>query len=121
MAVRDNARIMRRRDPFMAPRADIAIMHPFDDRGCACDLWRDINSPDLVVEFAFTLIPKERESNPFVADAVLVVIYSTIVSFMLSGGRASVLRQMAIGYRWLARLLWSVLVNTLIAKIGGQK
>jgi type IV secretory pathway TraG/TraD family ATPase VirD4 len=69
----------------IAPRADIVITNPFDRRGVAWDVCRDVREPQVAVEFAFTLIPAVPESQPFFSDAARDLVYGTILSFMLSG------------------------------------
>ena len=46
----------------------IKTLHPFDKRGVAWDLHRDIREPRVAVEIAFTLIPPQHESQPFFSD-----------------------------------------------------
>ncbi len=69
----------------MAPQADIVISHPFDERGTEWDIHRDVNEPQVALEFAFTLIPEMSESQPFFADAARHIAYAVMLSFMLSG------------------------------------
>lgn len=69
----------------IAPKADIVVTHPFDDRGITWDISRDINEPQVALEFAFTLIPEISESQPFFSDAARHINYGVILSFMLSG------------------------------------
>ncbi len=69
----------------IAPRADIVITNPFDRRGVAWDLCRDVREPQVAVEVAFTLIPPVAESQPFFSDAARDIIYGVMLSFMLSG------------------------------------
>jgi type IV secretory pathway TraG/TraD family ATPase VirD4 len=69
----------------MCPRARILTTNPFDARGVAWDLAADIREPRVAVETAFTLIPREHESQPFFMDASRHLLYGVIVSFMLSG------------------------------------
>ncbi len=69
----------------MAPRADIVLMHPFDERGCCWKVWEDINSPARANDFSFTLVPELPVSQPFFRNAVRTLIYSVIMSFWLSG------------------------------------
>lgn len=69
----------------IAPDARIVTSNPFDLRGARWDLCRDIVEPRTALELAFTLIPREHESQPFFADAARHLTYSVIVSFLLTG------------------------------------
>lgn len=63
----------------------IRTSHPFDERGLSWCLWRDVQEPRTAVEIAFTLIPREHESQPFFADAARHLMYGVMISFMSSG------------------------------------
>lgn len=63
----------------------IQTTNPFDERGTAWCLWKDVCEPRVAIEIAFTLIPREHESQPFFSDAARHLTYGVIVSFMLSG------------------------------------
>ncbi|MBL8812274.1 MAG: type IV secretion system DNA-binding domain-containing protein [Planctomycetaceae bacterium] len=74
--------------PFLqsiAPEATIVITHPFDQRCSAWDMSADIDSPQLAVEFCYTLIPPTSEPQQFFNDASRHCIYGVIISFQLSG------------------------------------
>jgi type IV secretory pathway TraG/TraD family ATPase VirD4 len=66
----------------MAPNVRIVTLNPFDARGAAWDMARDVQEPRVAVEIAFTLIPREHESQPFFSDAARHLIYGVMVSFM---------------------------------------
>jgi type IV secretory pathway TraG/TraD family ATPase VirD4 len=66
----------------MAPHVRIVSLNPFDARGAAWDMARDVNEPRVAVEIAFTLIPHEHESQPFFSDAARHLLYGVMVSFM---------------------------------------
>lgn len=63
----------------------VKTLNPFDERGFAWDLQRDIREPRVAIEIAFTLIPREHESQPFFSDAARHLVYGVILSFLLSG------------------------------------
>lgn len=63
----------------------IRTTNPFDARGAAWCLWRDVCEPRVAIEIVFTLIPREHESQPFFSDAARHLTYGVITSFMLSG------------------------------------
>lgn len=63
----------------------IFTLNPFDDRGVAWDLAKDITEPRVALELAFTLVPKTNEQNPFFPDASRDIIYGIVLSFILSG------------------------------------
>ncbi|MCY2987745.1 MAG: type IV secretion system DNA-binding domain-containing protein [Planctomycetota bacterium] len=65
--------------------ACVKTLNPFDDRGVAWDIHRDIREPRVAVEIAFTLIPPTQESQPFFSDAARHLLCGVMLSFMLSG------------------------------------
>lgn len=69
----------------ICPQARVCTTNPFDARGVAWDLCRDIREPRIAVEIAFTLIPREHESQPFFADAARHLLYGVMLSFMRTG------------------------------------
>lgn len=68
----------------MAPQARIVTTNPWDRRGAAWDMCRDVREPRIAIEIAFTLIPQTHESQPFFADAARHLLYGVMLSFMLS-------------------------------------
>lgn len=69
----------------MAPRADIVLMSPLDERGCCWKIWEDVNSPARASDFSYAIVPELSVSQPFFRDAVRTLIYLVIKSFWLSG------------------------------------
>jgi type IV secretory pathway TraG/TraD family ATPase VirD4 len=69
----------------ICPEAQIRTTNPFDARGVAWDLCRDIREPRVAIEIAFTLIPQEHESQPYFANAARHLLYGVMVSYMRSG------------------------------------
>jgi type IV secretory pathway TraG/TraD family ATPase VirD4 len=67
------------------PSQRVRTSNPFDERGYSWCLWKDVQEPRVAVEIAFTLIPREHESQPFFADAARHLMYGVMISFMLSG------------------------------------
>lgn len=65
-------------------RSRIKTTHPFDDRGVAWDLARDIREPRVALEIAFTLIPPDQESQPFFSNAARHLMYGVMKSYLLS-------------------------------------
>lgn len=63
----------------------VKTFNPFDARGVAWDICRDVTEPRVAVEIVFTLIPQLHESQPFFSDAARHLMYGVINSFMLSG------------------------------------
>lgn len=63
----------------------IKTLHPFDARGVAWDIHRDVREPRVAVEIAFTLIPPTHESQPFFSDAARHLATGVMLSYMLSG------------------------------------
>lgn len=69
----------------MRPRVPIRTTNPFDSRGVAWDLARDIREPQVAVELAFTFFPSVQESQPFFSDAARHLLYGTLIRFLQSG------------------------------------
>ncbi|MBX3412616.1 MAG: type IV secretion system DNA-binding domain-containing protein [Pirellulales bacterium] len=68
----------------IAPNAKIVTTNPWDKRGVAWDMSRDVREPRVAIEIAFTLIPRVHESQPFFADAARHLLYGVMLSFILS-------------------------------------
>jgi type IV secretory pathway TraG/TraD family ATPase VirD4 len=68
----------------IAPRAKYVTSHPFDERGAAWNIARDVTNPAIVLETARTLIPEVQESQPFFADASRHLLYGVMLSFILT-------------------------------------
>ena len=71
--------------PSIAPNSAIRTTHPFDSRGVAWDLHKDVREPRVAIEIAFTLIPREHESQPFFSDAARHLLYGVMISYIRSG------------------------------------
>jgi hypothetical protein len=69
----------------ICPLARIITAHPYDKRGAAWDLYRDVKDPAVALEIAHTFIPPANESQPFFADASRHLLYGVIVSLILTG------------------------------------
>ncbi|MDX1964986.1 MAG: type IV secretion system DNA-binding domain-containing protein [Pirellulales bacterium] len=81
----------------IAPHAKIVTSHPFDKRGAAWKIARDVTNPAVALETARTLFPDVQDSQPFFADAARHLLYGVMLSFILSGEHwtfASLLRVM---------------------------
>lgn len=69
----------------IAPHAKVVTSHPFDERGAAWNISRDVTNPAIALETARTLFPETQESQPFFADASRHLLYGVILSFILTG------------------------------------
>lgn len=69
----------------IAPRAELLITNPFDERSVAWDLYKDIQEPQVAIEFTYNIIPQVPESQPFFSDAARHLILGVILSFMRTG------------------------------------
>ncbi len=70
--------------PAICPSVKVVTAHPYDVRGAAWDMYRDIKDAAVALEVAFTLIPPVHESQPFFADAARHLSYGVIQSFVLT-------------------------------------
>jgi len=63
----------------------VSILNPFDERGIAWDLARDINSEALAQHFAALLIPEEKQSSaPFFWQSAREVVEAVILGLIAS-------------------------------------
>ncbi len=60
----------------------IVTTDPFDARGVAWDMCRDITEVRTALQFAFTLLPKRHESQPFFTDAARHIVFGVLLSFL---------------------------------------
>jgi hypothetical protein len=58
--------------------------HPFDIRGRSWALCKDIRTPKAVLQFAFTLIPKQEGPNSFFSNAARLIVQRVLLSFILN-------------------------------------
>lgn len=70
--------------PQIAPAALIKTTNPFDQRGVAWDLHKDVREPRVALEIAFTLIPREQESQPFFSNAARHLLIGVMLSYIRS-------------------------------------
>ncbi|MBX9792570.1 MAG: type IV secretion system DNA-binding domain-containing protein [Pirellulales bacterium] len=71
--------------PAISPASIIKTTNPFDARGVAWNLHRDVREPRVALQIAFTLIPEEQESQPFFSNAARHLMYGVMLSYILSG------------------------------------
>ena len=64
-------------------KAEVITLHPFDKRGAAWDMAKDITSPALADQTATILIPPEKgSSNPFFTDAARALMTGVLTVFI---------------------------------------
>lgn len=63
----------------------VITSNPFDERGFAWDMCRDIREPSVAIEFVFTLMPQEHENQPFFSNAARHLSYGVVLSYLLAG------------------------------------
>ena len=66
----------------MDVQVPLKLLNPFDNRGVAWDIARDVNEPRIAIEIVFTLMPELSENTPFFSDAARHLTYAVILSFM---------------------------------------
>lgn len=69
----------------ICPAAKVVTSHPFDARGAAWDISRDVTDPAIALEIAVTIMPAVHESQPFFSDAARHLAYGVMQSFILTG------------------------------------
>jgi hypothetical protein len=65
-------------------KCPIHTMHPFDIRGKAWALCKDLRTPKAALQFAVTLIPREEGPNSYFSNAARALVRSLIMSFILN-------------------------------------
>jgi len=74
--------------PLLAGMVDldkIVLLNPFDSRGVAWDIAKDLNEPRLILEFCSTIFPAVPDSTQFFRNATVNCSYGIIMSYFLSG------------------------------------
>jgi type IV secretory pathway TraG/TraD family ATPase VirD4 len=65
------------------PPCEIVILNPFDKRGVAWDMAKDITAPATAQQIATILIPENKNaSQPFFADAARHLLSGVLISFI---------------------------------------
>jgi type IV secretory pathway TraG/TraD family ATPase VirD4 len=65
------------------PPCEVVILNPFDKRGVAWDMARDITSPATAQQIATILIPENKNaSQPFFSDAARHLLSGVLISFI---------------------------------------
>ena len=84
----------------------IVTLHPFDARGAAWDLARDITTPSAALQAAALLMPQERagSSNPFFALAAQNLLRGVLLALMQCAGSRWTLRDVVLALRFEERL-----------------
>lgn len=63
----------------------VITLNPFDKRGYAWDIAKDLDEPRLIAQFAVNLFPKDNDSQPFFVDGARHLCYGIMLSYYLSG------------------------------------
>jgi type IV secretory pathway TraG/TraD family ATPase VirD4 len=67
----------------IAPDTEIILLNPFDRRGVAWDMAKDITSPTIAQQVATILIPEEKNiSQPFFSDAARHLLSGVLISLI---------------------------------------
>ena len=67
----------------IAPHAEILLLNPFDKRGVAWDMAKDITSPTTAQQVATILIPEAKNlSQPFFSDAARHLLSGVLISLI---------------------------------------
>lgn len=84
----------------------IVTLHPFDERGAAWDIAKDITTPAAALQAAILLIPEERHgaSNPFFTLAAQNILRGVMLSFLQTVGEDWTLRDVVLTLRFEERL-----------------
>ncbi len=76
---------------------EVRTLNPFDRRGFAWDLARDINCPAAALQVATILIPQETNATqPFFSDAARQLLYAVMLSFLGQGVKNWTLRHVVL-------------------------
>lgn len=72
----------------IAPGAEIILLNPFDARGVAWDMAKDITAPTTAQQVATILIPEDKSSQPFFSDAARHLLTGVLISLIQRKGGA---------------------------------
>lgn len=85
--------------------AEIITLHPFDKRGAAWDMAKDITSPASADQTATILIPHEKgSSNPFFTDAARALMTGVLTVFIKKCPDAWTFRDVIVALKSATRL-----------------
>jgi hypothetical protein len=74
---------------------EVRTLNPFDKRGFAWDLAKDVDCPAAALQVATILIPEEVGSTqPFFSDAARHLLYAVMLSFLANGVKNWTLRHL---------------------------
>lgn len=84
----------------------IVTLHPFDTRGAAWDIARDVTTPAAALQVASLLVPPERggSGNPFFPLAAQNLVRGVLLSFMQTVGEDWSFRDLLLALRFEERL-----------------
>ncbi len=68
----------------IAEEERIINLNPFDDRGAAWDISKDLDEPRLIFEIASTLVPHVPDTTQFFRNATVHCLYGVALSYYLS-------------------------------------
>lgn len=63
----------------------IHTVDPFEARGLAWNVCRDVRAPRTALQLVTTLLPERQESQPFFRDASRHLLYGVLISFLRKG------------------------------------
>jgi len=87
------------------PPCEVMILNPFDKRGVAWDMAKDITSPATAQQIASILIPENKNaSQPFFADAARHLLSGVLISFIKNAPENWRLRDVLIALKSQERL-----------------
>jgi type IV secretory pathway TraG/TraD family ATPase VirD4 len=90
----------------IAPESEIVILNPFDERGVAWNMARDITSPIHAQQVASILIPENpNASQPFFTDASRHLLIGVFISLMKNAGQAWTFRDVLMSMKKRSRLI----------------
>jgi hypothetical protein len=69
---------------WLSAQAPCYTINPFDRRGRAWQMCKDIRTPKAAAQFAFTLIPQEHGNNAFFSNGARAVFGALVESFILN-------------------------------------
>ena len=86
--------------------ARVVTLHPFDRRGAAWDIARDITTPAAALQMSSILIPQDKfaAGNPFFILAAQNLMRGALLSLMQSVGKDWTLRDVLLALRFEERL-----------------
>lgn len=77
----------------------VILLNPFDKRSSAWNIAWDVTTPAMARQLAETLVPDEKESQPFFSDSIRELLAAVVTNFILTRPERWTLRDVLLAMR----------------------